>query len=150
MVEDIPGEINGAMHLSSPNGLAVGPEVQSLAGGTQNTYYVGNFKAAQCTDAATCTPCGPSQPNNWCSTAAENCCEDGALGHLVRFQLPDNNGVARWRTETIYSGETIYALSSGRDGSLLVGTLQGNLYRWDPVALQSTLLHSFSLNLPDR
>lgn len=146
VTEDITATVNGQT-LSSPNGLAVGPPLASSIGGTdgpRNSYYVGNFKAAQCTDAATCTPCGPDEPGAFCTTTAENCCEESAAGRLVNFTLPDGDGVSTWRTDAIYEGEEIMGLSTGRDGSVLVGTHVGNLYRWDPVARSSTLLQTFS------
>ncbi|MCO4769671.1 MAG: hypothetical protein KDA24_06530 [Deltaproteobacteria bacterium] len=133
-VEDITSTVNGRT-LSSPNGLAVGP---------RNTYYVGNFKAAQCTDAASCIPCGPDQPGVYCSTDGDNCCEESAVGRLVNFTLPDASGIATWRTDAIYAGEEILGLATGRDGSVLVGTSAGNVYKWDPVALTSTLLQTFT------
>ena len=133
VVEDITSLINGA-NLSSPVGLAVGP---------RNSYYVGNFKAAQCTDAASCIPCGPDQPGVFCSTDGENCCEPSGIGRLVNFTLPDSNGISSWRTDAVYAGEEILGLATGRDGSVLVGTNLGNLYRWDPVSSVSTLLQTF-------
>ena len=132
--EDISSTVNGNT-LSSPNGLAVGP---------RNSYYVGNFKAAQCTDATTCIPCGPDQPGVFCSTDAENCCEDSAIGRLVNFTLPDSSGISTWRTDAIYAGEEIIGLATGRDGSVLVGTSAGNVYKWDPVAETNTLLQTFA------
>jgi len=133
-LEDLTATINGRA-LTSPNGLAVGP---------RNSYYVGNFRSSQCTDAATCIPCGPDQPGVFCSTDGENCCEESAVGRLVNFTLPDAAGVSTWRTDAIYPGEEILGLATGRDGSVLVGTHQGNLYRWDPIAVSSTLLQTFT------
>ena len=131
--EDITATVNGR-NLTSPNGLAVGP---------RNSYYVGNFQASQCTDAATCVPCGPDQPGVFCSTDGENCCEDSAVGRLVNFTLPDSSGVSTWRTDAVFAGEEIIGLASGRDGSVMVGTHLGNLYRWDPVLATSTLVETF-------
>jgi hypothetical protein len=146
VIEDITATVNGNF-LSSPNGLAVGPPLASsngLAEGPRNSYYVGNFKAAQCTSTSTCTPCGPDQPGVFCTTTGENCCEEAAAGRLVNFTLPDSDGVSSWRTDAIYAGEEIIGLSTGRDGSVLVGTHLGNLYRWDPVARVSTVLQTFA------
>ena len=62
----------------------------------------------------------------------------------MNFTLPDSSGVSTWRTDAIYAGEEILGLASGRDGSVLVGTDQGNVYKWDPVAATSTLLQTFT------
>jgi N-acetylmuramoyl-L-alanine amidase len=132
--EDITTTINGRS-LSSPNGLAAGP---------RNSYYVGNFKASQCSTASTCTACGPGQPGVFCATNADNCCEDEARGRLVNFTLPDSSGISTWRTDAIFAGEEILGLATGRDGSVLIGTDQGNVYKWDPVAATSTLLQTFT------
>ncbi len=129
--EDNDLSINGYTNFASPNGLAVGP---------RNSYFVGNFLASQCTDAATCIPCGPDEPDAWCSTSADNCCEPEARGRLARFTLPDAAGESTWRTEHVYDGETLVGLATGRDGSVLVGTDAGNVYRWDPVARTSALI----------
>ena len=121
-----------------------GPAEIYLGNTIQNSYFVGNFKASQCTNDPNCTPCGPAEPNNWCSTDGNNCCEAAAAGRLVRFKLPDAAGIATWRTEHVFEGETIHGLSSGRDGSLWIGTIEGNLYQWDPITKQKNLLHTFA------
>ena len=66
------------------------------------------------------------------------------MGRLAQFTLPEGGAPATWRVVDIFEGEEIIALASGQDGSVVVGTGAGNLYRLDPNSGQRTLLHHFS------
>ncbi|TNF28263.1 MAG: hypothetical protein EP329_18190 [Deltaproteobacteria bacterium] len=120
----------GGGRISTPTGLAVGPG---------DTYFVGNFRASQCSNFDGCTPCDEAHPDVWCTADGNACCEADPLGRLVQFTLPEADTPPTWRTAHVFAGETIAALASGRDGSVLVGTNKGNLYQWDPIAQEATL-----------
>jgi len=124
----------GGGRISTPTGLAVGPG---------DTYFVGNFRASQCSNFDGCTPCDAAHPEVWCTTDGQACCEADPLGRLVQFTLPEVDTPPTWRTAHVFEGETIAALASGRDGSVIVGTNIGNLYRWDPIAQEATLWQSW-------
>ncbi|PKN54744.1 MAG: hypothetical protein CVU56_24940 [Deltaproteobacteria bacterium HGW-Deltaproteobacteria-14] len=120
----------GPGRVSTPTGLAVGPG---------DTYFVGNFRPSTCTNAAGCVACDPDHPDAWCTTDGAACCDSGTLGRLVQFTLPEVDAPPTWRLAHVFEGEAILGLASGRDGSVLVGTNAGNLYRWDPIARVATL-----------
>jgi hypothetical protein len=131
-------QFNG-FSISTPNGLAVGPE---------NSYFVGNFRPATCSDEVGCTECDPDHPGVFCDLVQANCCDDGTLGRLAEFTSPTTAGQgATWRVVKIIHGEEIIGLASGRDGSVLVGTYAGpgvgNLYQYDPVADAMSLVDTF-------
>ena len=123
-----------ATQVVTPNALAVGP---------RNTYYVGNYRPATCSDVANCVACDPNNPGVFCDLTQPNCCDEAAAGRLVQFTLPTASAGPTWRVAAIYPGELILGLATGRDGSVMVGTDLGNLYRWDPVAETSTLVQTF-------
>jgi hypothetical protein len=132
--EDTSMSFNGTL-ITTPNSLAVGP---------RNTYYVGNYRPATCSDEAGCVACDPANPNVFCDLAQPNCCDSAAAGRLVQFTLPTATAGASWRVAAIFEGELILGLATGRDSSVLIGTDQGNVYRWDPVASTSTLLQTYA------
>jgi hypothetical protein len=129
----------GGFTISTPNGLAVGPE---------NHYYVGNFKPATCSDVVGCTACDPDNPGVFCDLDTPNCCDPGTLGRFAEFTPPTRAGEgATWRVVKILDGEEIIGLASGRDGSVLIGTRAtastGNLYVYDPVADAISLVDTY-------
>lgn len=124
--------------VATPNGLAVGPG---------SSYYVGNFAPATCSDEAGCVACDPAHPGSVCTPSQPACCDTTPLGRLVRFTLPDEGVEPTWRVVHIFDGEEIFGLTSGRDGSIWVGTRTtagaGNLYRYDPAAGTAALVRAY-------
>jgi len=125
--------------LSTPTGLAVGPE---------NTYYVGNFRPETCSsDTTTCTQCDPTHPSTFCSPAKPACCDSTPLGRLAQFTLPAGSTQPTFRVVATIAGEEIIGLASAGNSSVLVGTYAGasagKLYRYDPVAGTLTSVASF-------
>ena len=125
--------------ISTPNGLAVGPD---------NSYYVGNFRPASCSDEPGCTRCDPTNPGVFCDLDTPNCCDSGTLGRLVEFTAPTQAGQgATWRVVKILEGEEIIGLATGRDGSVLVGTYVssgvGRLHHYDPTSDAVTVVGTY-------
>jgi len=131
--EDVSATHNG-WELSTPMGLAAGP---------RNSYFVGNYRPETCSDEVGCVACDAANPGVFCSLDQPNCCDSAASGRLVRFNLPTLDAGPTWRVDTVFDDEVIQGLATGRNGSVLVGTAQGNLYSWNPVSASATLLQTY-------
>lgn len=122
--------------ISTPSGLAAGP------GGA---YFVGNWRPTNCGSAGACVSCGPSDQGFRAATDAP-CCDDGAVGRLAEFTLPEAGVAPSFRVVAVFEGEPIVGLASGRDGEVMVGTASvtgGDLHRYDPTQGTSTRVRRF-------
>ena len=122
----------------TPTGLAAGPG---------NSYYIGNFKPDRCWAFGTCVACDPDHEDVWCTPSTSPCCDTTSLGRLAQFTLPENGEEATWRVVQIFEGEQIANIASARDGTVMIGTLNGrtlgNLYQYDPVNNMVTLIREW-------
>jgi hypothetical protein len=124
--------------VSTPTGLAIGP------GGS---FYVGNWRPETCSIDPACTTCDPDHPGVECSATRLSCCYPSALGRLARFTPPGAGVEPTWRVVRELSGEQIFGLATGRDGSVWIGTYvsatEGRLHRYDPVADTIALVRTY-------